>query len=174
MSVEDFIGSTRGEDMPPLTRAERRQPVANQMTACALHILVECYMMGTDLTPHATAAKRGATNFLLRAGLIAFSDPQQPDLGLAITERGRLHVEKLFSIPLPQKAQEAPGEGVAAPRYVWGYGEPSEAPCAAPEALAHSLSGGVTMEQLVVSIFREGLTWDQQARTLERLGWRRV
>lgn len=82
--------------------------------------------------------------------------------------------------PAPQKApQEAPAVGE--PRFVWPGSDDdvaagSEQPLAAMEALeSYGIANTAwASRQLATAIFAEALTWDQQARVLERLGWRRA
>lgn len=165
-----------------LTAEERRGPAANEMTAVGLTLLLECYYMGTDLSIGNTASRRMAANFLLRAGLIKFRDPQVPENGLQVTERGRRHVERILALPVLQTPQEGPQNepGGVAPRFIWGYDEEAQAPrpqapLSAGDALNRMVSAnGTYSNPVATSIFLEALTWDQQARVLERLGWRRA
>lgn len=181
MSNDDYGGASTREiaDALGLTHSERHATVSNKMTPVALHMLVECYYMGTDLTVGPTAARRGAANFLIRAGLVRFRDAQVPTSGLEMTARGRLHVDRLVLLPILQAPQEEAqnGPGEAAPRYLWGYASPAldavPMPHTAAEALNHMCAAqGQLSNPMASSIFLEALTWDQQTRVLERLGWR--
>lgn len=153
----------------------------NTMTAVALAILTECYYMGTDLIG-VTAVRREAVNSLIRAGLVKFRDAQVPENGLEITERGHRHVERILALPIMEAQEGAQGApGSPAPRYAWGYDPEMQAGAAdkviysAGEALNTMVAANGTFSNPVAtSIFLEALTWDQQTRVLERLGFKKV
>lgn len=140
------------------------------MTAQALHLLVQLHYIG-DFDVH-TAQTREAANLLMRMGLIEFVDPAAPGIGYNITPKGRTHVKTLLAVPLPRPDQSPPNApGEPEPRYVWTYypegevKEPQEPQTASEAVLNH------TQDPLVLAMF-DALTWDQQRRTLGRLGWR--
>lgn len=171
------MASIGTKDCFDVVRMER----VKKMTAERLALLVECYHLGTDLAVGQTAARRDAANFLVRAGLVTFRDAQVPQNGLQITERGRRHVERLLALPIRQEPQEGPQNGQEGPmpRFVWGYAEdPANKPLAAQQCITEWLGNPETsqfqMVALVTSMFVEALTWDQQARVLERMGWKRA
>lgn len=148
-----------------------------KMTPVAMELLVQLYYLA-DVQPQ-TAARRDAACFLVRFGLIEFQQPERPELGHRITEKGRVHVERLLALPVaeaPQARQIEPGS--AAPRFRWSYWDEGASGSPAPvlsatEAASDALATG-QLVPFLQSVFLEALTWDQQVRVLERLGWRKA